>query len=249
MAMASVNPATNALPSAMNLLRNTTRVGRNRALALAVAPSCSAPGSNVSYATSTSGGESEASGHESGRIRESLLPTFEPPPPLTAHLYGCVAGNLGSHTVKAPSVNFAASVDGYSETFATRWETRASATHPGFTRAFFPKSAPFECDTSSKSGSSASSRRSARRSVSTRALTRMATRDLPLSTATTSPGECTSKPSRFNSWFNPLDDSSFPRSSPFPSLFGTFRFISAGRAANAAREGRRTATDSGPSAA
>ena len=146
-------------------------------------------------------------------------------------------------------MNFAASVDGYSETFATRWETRASATHPGFTRAFFPKSAPFECDTSSKSGSSASSRRSARRSVSTRALTRMATRDLPLSTATTSPGECTSKPSRFNSWFNPLDASSFPRSSPFLSLFGTFRFISAGRAANAAREGRRTATDSGPSAA
>ena len=232
----------------MNLLRNTTRVGRSRALALAVAPSCSAPGSNVSYATSTSGGESEASGHESGRVRESLLPTFEPPPPLTAHLYGCVAGNLGSHTVKAPSVNFAASVDGYSETFATRWETRASATHPRFTRAF-PKSAPLERDTSSKSGSSASSRRSARRSVSTRALTRMATRDLPLSTATTSPGECTSKPSWFKSWFSNPPDSSFPRSSPFSSLFGTFRFISAGRAANAAREGRRTATDSGPSAA
>ena len=76
--------------------------------------------------------------------------------------------------------------------------------------------------------------------MSTRALTRMATRDLPLSTATTSPGECTSKPSF---------DSSFPRSSPFLSLFGTFRFISAGRAANAAREGLRTATDSGPSAA
>ena len=111
-------------------------------------------------------------------------------------------------------MNFAASVDGYSETFATRWETRASATHPGFTRAF-PKSAPFECDTSSKSGSSASSRRSARRSVSTRALTRMATRDLPLSTATTSPGECTSKPSWFNSWFRSVIDSSFPRSSPF----------------------------------
>ena len=108
--MASVNPATNALPSAMNLLRNTTRVGRSRALALAVAPSCSAPGSNVSYATSTSGMLPEASAEESGRVRESLA-SFEPPP-LTAHLYGCVAGNLGSHTVKAPSVNFAASVDG-----------------------------------------------------------------------------------------------------------------------------------------